>query len=370
MEKDGMTEKIEQKKISFIVPVYNVAYGDYLLDCLKSIERVDIPDMEVWMIDDGSTDGSGDICDGFADKDARFHVLHQENAGVSAARNAGMQKAEGEWLFFVDGDDMIPEDLGEKLHFEEYGNADVVMFSQLFVNEKDKCIGEKKKTAIRPLTTITSDVVDSLPELILERKTKQNSLLADVSFDSACGKLYRSSFVKENGICFEGLIYAEDMLFNLQMIFLRPICLKSSRVAYYYRARSESVTHRYLPEVKINSENLIRLTKRVIEKEGAEDKLCDSLCFFVVSAFLSCVISDFCYPGNPKPYRDRRDEFRALRAEKEYDTALRNLDMRKFKRLGTRSRITVWLCRIRAFNLLSCYLKVVRAVRVLIEGGI
>ena len=90
----------------------------------------------------------------------------------------------------------------------------------------------------------------------------------------------------------------------------------------------------------------------------------------MVSAFLSCVISDFCYPGNPKPYRDRRDEFRALRAEKEYDTALRNLDMRKFKRLGTRSRITVWLCRIRAFNLLSCYLKVVRAVRVLIEGGI
>ena len=369
MEKDGMTEKIEQKKISFIVPVYNVADGDYLLDCLESIERVDIPDMEVWMIDDGSTDGSGDICDGFADKDARFHVLHQENAGVSAARNAGMCRAQGEWFFFVDGDDLVPEDLGEKLHFEEYENADVVIYSQLFVNEKGKCI-RKKESAIDSLTIMTSDEVDCLPEKILYGNTKQNSLLADVNFDSVWGKLYKSSFVKKSGICFEGLKRAQDKFFNLQIAFLRPRYLKSSSVAYYYRARSESVTHRYLPEVKINSENIIRLTKRVIEKEGAEDRLRSAFYTFVVSAFLSCVISDFCHPGNPKPYRDRRDEFRALRAEKEYDTALRDLDIRKFKRLGTRSRITVWLCRIRAFNLLSCYLKVVRAVRVLIVGGI
>lgn len=91
--------------ISFIVPVYNVR--DYLLECIKSIIVDHSPDIEVILIDDGSTDGSGDICDLYALEDTRIKVIHKRNEGVSIARNVGLEVATGKWIWFVDADDYI-----------------------------------------------------------------------------------------------------------------------------------------------------------------------------------------------------------------------------------------------------------------------
>lgn len=91
--------------VSIIVPVYNIA--EYLEACVGSILAQTYGNYEVFLIDDGSTDGSGEICDAFAAKDARIRVLHQKNAGISAARNRGLEMAQGEYLTFVDGDDLI-----------------------------------------------------------------------------------------------------------------------------------------------------------------------------------------------------------------------------------------------------------------------
>ncbi len=92
-------------EFSVIIPVYNLA--SYLRDCLDSVSAQMFSDWECFCVDDGSTDGSGAILDEYADKDVRFRVIHQTNAGEGAARNTGLAAATGEWIFFLDGDDVL-----------------------------------------------------------------------------------------------------------------------------------------------------------------------------------------------------------------------------------------------------------------------
>ena len=109
--RDGKTiteeAKMEQT-VSVIVPVYNCK--DYLPKCIKSILNQTYPQIQLVLVDDGSSDESGEICDAFAAKDSRIQVIHQKNQGVSAARNAGLDAASGEYLLFVDSDDHIAAD--------------------------------------------------------------------------------------------------------------------------------------------------------------------------------------------------------------------------------------------------------------------
>ena len=87
--------------ISIIVPVYNIS--EYLPACVESLQNQTCPDIEIILVDDGSTDGSGALCDGYAREDGRIHVVHKENGGLSSARNAGVDVATGEWILFIDG---------------------------------------------------------------------------------------------------------------------------------------------------------------------------------------------------------------------------------------------------------------------------
>lgn len=96
-------------KLSIIIPIYNVA--EYLDNTVRSVLAQTFQDFELILVDDGSTDGSGDICDRFAQADSRIRVIHQKNAGVSAARNTGLDAAQGEFIGWVDSDDLIEPDM-------------------------------------------------------------------------------------------------------------------------------------------------------------------------------------------------------------------------------------------------------------------
>ena len=112
-------------KISIIVPVYN--REKYLHRCINSILEQTFEDFELILINDGSTDGSGQICDDYRTKDPRVQVYHKNNAGVSSARNLGLRYANGEWITFVDSDDWLDEVFLEKLYFENISQVDLVI---------------------------------------------------------------------------------------------------------------------------------------------------------------------------------------------------------------------------------------------------
>lgn len=131
--------------ISIIVPVYNVE--KYLCECLDSISLLKAVTCEAILVDDGSTDTSGQICDEYAKQDSRFRVIHQKNAGVSAARNAGLDAAKGEWIWFVDSDDCINPDF-EISNPEVLDDADYVLFDMRKFRDGEELnsLGHQKST--------------------------------------------------------------------------------------------------------------------------------------------------------------------------------------------------------------------------------
>ena len=106
--------KRDMAKVSVIVTVYNVE--KYLNKCVDSLLAQTLSDIEILLVDDGSTDGSGRICDDYAGKDSRVRVIHKENGGVSSARNKGLFEASAEYVGFVDSDDYVAEDMYECLY--------------------------------------------------------------------------------------------------------------------------------------------------------------------------------------------------------------------------------------------------------------
>ncbi len=123
-------------KISVIISIYNAE--KYIGECIESIISQKYRDFEVILVDDGSKDGSGIICDRYVAEDSRFKVIHQENRGISAARNAGLEKARGEYITFVDSDDCLAKDM-----FDQWMKAAVKYDADIV-----KCLATKDKASL------------------------------------------------------------------------------------------------------------------------------------------------------------------------------------------------------------------------------
>ena len=207
------------KTISVIVPVYNVA--SYLPQCLESILNQDYEDLQVLLIDDGSTDDSGVICDRFAAQDSRIQAIHQKNGGAASAKNAGLRAASGKYLSFVDSDDYLEPDVyGFLVKILEEAQADAVQgaFQEVYRSRRE----------VRPLKPETLEGFD-----YLLRFPK------DFSCALLWNKLYRREIY--DGVFFEEGHKIDDEYFTYQG-FLQPrrvVC--TDRVIYNYRKRASSV---------------------------------------------------------------------------------------------------------------------------------
>lgn len=125
--------------VSIIVPIYNVE--QYISKCIESILAQTYRDFELILVDDGSPDMCGTICDEYAKQDSRVHVIHQENKGVSAARNAGISLAKGEYISFIDGDDYVEKDFFERIITQFTDEVDCVCFGYNSVDDDDNELG-------------------------------------------------------------------------------------------------------------------------------------------------------------------------------------------------------------------------------------
>ena len=215
-----------QALISVIVPVYNVA--PYLRQCVDSILSQSYTNLEVLLIDDGSTDESGAICDEYAQQDSRVKVIHKSNGGLSSARNVGLSLASGEWISFVDSDDWLDTDIYQKCidELERYPDLDLVRF---FINYTYL---EKGSNPYR-----LEPWKEAQDSLVIDKNTcfrYPGRVLAVV-----CSSIYRASVLKSLGITFiEGLIH-EDEYFTAEL-YARAQPLKGRYVpfyGYYYRKK-------------------------------------------------------------------------------------------------------------------------------------
>jgi glycosyltransferase involved in cell wall biosynthesis len=234
-----LEDNLKTPNISVIVPVYKVE--QYLSRCIDSILAQTYNNFELILVDDGSPDRSGSICDEYAESHSLVRVIHKENGGVSSARNAGIKEATGVWLCFVDSDDFIECDYLENFHIE---NQRADLFVQGFKRVKEEQIIE-----VNPYTDIVSNNSDLV--CVLE----ENNLL-----NSPCYKLYKSSIIKNNHLCFkEGMSYGEDHLFTFQyMEYARGIKYNNGCKYIYFLNAGDSLSRSLVsPESLIYYVNVI-----------------------------------------------------------------------------------------------------------------
>lgn len=212
--------------VSIIVPVYNVER--YLRACLDSVSRISSVTWEAILIDDGSTDNSGVICDKYADYDVRFRVIHQKNAGVSAARNAGLEMAQGEWIWFVDSDDTINPDF-EIINMDALERADYVLFDIRKFHD-----GE----TVKNLEHQVAEVYDE--------QLEKNDFLCKYQCNHHPRLLYKKTWVMINPhqrLAFsEGIRVGEDLEFQYKYLTRCQHPVRLNAVLYNYRLREGSTT--------------------------------------------------------------------------------------------------------------------------------
>lgn len=209
--------------ISVIVPVYNSE--ETIERCVESICRQNFQDIEVLLIDDGSTDKSAELCDRLATRDGRIQVIHKENRGVSHARNTGLETAEGRYILFVDSDDYLPEYYCEKLVItqKEMGESVFCWTSLQIISENHK---------VEERMFVYEDVERSVAKRSDVLKFSARYLL-----NSPVNKLYHSDIIKKYKLRMdEEVSIAEDLLFNLHYLDALGECqvVILNQVPYYY----------------------------------------------------------------------------------------------------------------------------------------
>ena len=219
--------------ISIIVPVYNTE--QYLPRCLESILSQSFTDFELLLVDDGSIDGSGQICDAYAEKDNRIRVFHKENGGVSSARNLGLDNAIGEWVCFVDSDDSMNEVLLEHFMNKSF-KADLTYYSFNYIDEVEHkdCSERFENCLIKGRYAIESFV-----QPIRYRSYK--SCIVDVPW----GKFFQKSIIDEHHLRFpEDIDFKEDEIFNYRYLRYVEILEICDFIGYNYRILPNSLARR------------------------------------------------------------------------------------------------------------------------------
>ena len=202
--------------ISIIVPVFNGA--PYLSRCIESILRQTYTNLQILIIDDGSEDGSLAIAKKYEEKDERIQVIHQENQGVSAARNLGIQNARGEYLLFIDGDDYIDANMIETLHEDitQDAGVQVAICNYRCDRTDDAECGEQKEIL---------DWEEAVSRLFF-RNSYQGFL---------CNKMFKAEIIRKHHLCLNPQIaICEDLLFCFTYFMYVEKAVYNSRVLYFY----------------------------------------------------------------------------------------------------------------------------------------
>ncbi len=215
------------KTISVIIPVYNVR--KYLQKCVDSVVNQTYTDLQIILIDDGSTDGSGELCDKIAKDDSRILVVHKKNGGLSSARNCGLEHATGDYITFLDSDDFVSSTAYEDLLYCIRNREDVIA-SNLYVRVNDD--GE-----------ILGDNVSD--ELLKENNTEEylRDILLHKGDISVCTKLFPRKLLIDKK--FKMDVLNEDLLFMVDLILGVKKIVFTGKIGYFYLSRQGSISSRY-----------------------------------------------------------------------------------------------------------------------------
>lgn len=215
-------------KVSIIVPVYKVE--KYLKDCVESIITQTYKDIEIILVDDGSPDKSGIICDEFEKNDIRIKVIHKKNGGLSSARNAGMDVATGEYITFCDSDDcLLPQTISRYIELQNKYNSDIVSCESLIYNNGK--------------TTIIENYHKKIPVTLISGSEYISGFFNYTTDCSVCNKLFKKEIIINHR--FEEGKTNEDILFLYEIFRNCKNIVHTNEGLYLYRVNEEGITHTF-----------------------------------------------------------------------------------------------------------------------------
>lgn len=306
--------------VSIIVPVYNAE--EYLCNLLDSASRQIFEAYELILVDDGSTDGSLAICKAYQQKDARIRVIHQDNAGASAARNRGIAECTGEYLTFWDADDEVePDMLMAMVDSAQKNKSDLVVcgvYTDLV--EKNKVISSSKMS--EPDQVITGNI--AIREYTI--KTMHSSIIYPV-----WNKLYITSLVKKYGLQMrDDVEIGEDLIFNLDYIQnIESLCMLSQCYYHYYQYDTGK---NLMAQYRDNKVDIIRIWVKELNtfSKDLSQHIQDVVSWMKVRWFLSCFIE---IVGSSRSFREKRLNIVNILRQEEYFKEIKLPNLSTFQKI-------------------------------------
>lgn len=271
--------------VSIIIPIYNIE--KVLPYCINSVLAQTFTNWELILVDDGSKDASGHICDEYAAKDNRIRVFHKKNGGVCSARNAGVAVASGEWVMYLDGDDWIEPDMLESLLRKgEDTGADIVMGDFLFAYPD-------------------REVPYSLPDWDDFKTSSLNQYITSV-WTCVCGGIHKRSLYEGHQLQSPtGVTYCEDFHLIVRLCFFARKVANVHCPFYHYRQQGGSVMHNLNKKTERDEQWVYQDIIRFFKEQGVYEDYKRSMCWRMLKATQELVLA-----------RETWKDFRAMVSEK------------------------------------------------------
>lgn len=333
--------------VTIIIPVYNAE--KYIEECIMSVESQNISNWQLILINDGSRDNSEKYCQKFLKDDSRIIYIKQENQGVAAARNKGIETAEGKWITFLDADDLLaPFALNI---IENIPNTSDVVVSGL--------TDTKAKFCYDPTGECYSG--EQLQISILNFKKFSKTSLKSCSIDSysrwsSCGRFYKTDFLKEKNIRFyKGLVLGEDLLFCLNVYGGSKSIWICDSIIYYYRTENVSASRSFRADRVDNTVKLLEQIQYLISKDMQND-----FYHFVLDRLAVCCKAYYANEKSGLSLREAKEQLKEICYKAPFYEAIKKCDYNDLaygKRNTIRVFFTVWCLKRRWYTFLLKMIK-------------
>ena len=313
-------------KVSIIVPIYNVE--KYIGNLIESLQNQSLKGIEIILVDDGSPDKSGEICDKYGTDDARINVIHKRNGGVSAARNDGLKAAKGEYVIFCDSDDWLPIDALEKMYEKgKKENADVVI-GDVFLSEN----GNNNLVHFydKPFVSSDGEFIRKLIQADIYKTycpCPYNGTPA-FGYGGPWNKLVKRELLIDNVIEFDVRVKGifDDILYTAHILANAKRVAYIQEPVYYYRIIASSITHSYKVNVLEINKAIFNSWQEFMERYGKDGFYQKAYYAVVIRRFVETLPVYFMSVKNPKSFSERIHELKHVIKEPVYQEAVNGVD--------------------------------------------
>lgn len=362
-----MSEHINKSlhpKISFIIPAYNVE--KYIGSCLKSFSLIRSQEIEVIVVNDGSTDNTGEIIDKYCQNDDRFIQIKKDNGGLSSARNYGLKRANGEWIAFWDGDDYITSPFIDDIIPYLSDEIDLIYLGLKQVKENKSLSTDdlsREFSRLHDLGHLHFSILGEKEfEIIsnqyfnLDSKSLSYLPIKNTTLYQVCSKLIKREIIIKNDLRFdESVKWAEDVVFNIDLYRYVKKVAYSNSVFYNYVIHDGSIMQSYSPNKSKVIMNTVEVANDKLKEYPQSQISCKNFGYFIIKQFMYCLRNDICNPDNHIKYNQRRKTYYDLRNNPLIMKAFETTDVKEF-RLDV--RILAFLSKYRMFLVSDSLIKI------------